>query len=171
MVDRQAIWAKLLQDTRGVAFLEFTILFPFLLALTLGVFEFGHAMKNRHTIDKAVRDAGRYLARVPATCTSAGTGNGTINSTYLTNGRNLALTGQISGGTPVLGYWTDPTTIAVNVDCVDRTSVTPAYRGADFMPIIRVTATVPYSDLGFLTVLGLSGFTFTVDHNELHIGE
>jgi Flp pilus assembly protein TadG len=80
MVDRQAVWHNLQQDTKGVAFLEFTILFPLLLTLTLGVFEFGHAMKNRHTIDKAVRDAARYLARVPATCTSAGTANGTIDS-------------------------------------------------------------------------------------------
>jgi Flp pilus assembly protein TadG len=171
MIKRQAVWPNLQHDTKGVAFLEFTILFPLLLTLSLGVFEFGHALKNRHTIDKAVRDAARYLARVPATCTSAGTGNGSIDSAYINNGRNLALNGQISGGSPVLNYWTDPTTIAVNVDCVDKTSVTPAYRGADFMPIIRVTATVPYSDLGFLTILGLGGFTFTVDHNQLHIGE
>jgi hypothetical protein len=71
----------------------------------------------------------------------------------------------------VLKYWTAPSTITVDVDCVDRTSVSPAYRGAEFMPIIRVKATVPYSDLGFLTILGLGGFTFTVDHNQLHIGE
>jgi hypothetical protein len=39
------------------------------------------------------------------------------------------------------------------------------------MPIINVTATVPYADLGFLMVLGLGGFTFSVDHTQLHIGE
>jgi len=165
------IWRSACRDRKGVAFLEFTILFPLLLALTVGVFEFGRALQHHHVIDKAVRDAGRYLARVPATCTSAGTNNGTIDNAYITNARNLALTGVTSGGTPVLNYWTVPTTVAVNVDCVDRTSSTPSYRGADFMPIIRVTATVPYSDLGFLAVLGLGGFTFTVDHQQLHIGE
>jgi len=156
-------------DTKGVAFLEFTLLFPLLLALSIGVFEFGRALQHHHVIDKAVRDAARYLARVPATCPSAGTNNGTIDSAYITNARNLALTGRTSGGTPVLNYWTVPTSVAVNVDCVDNT--TPTFRGADYMPIIRVTATVPYSDLGFLGVLGLGGFTFTVDHEQLHIGE
>lgn len=158
------------RDTKGVAFLEFTILFPLLLSLSIGVFEFGRALQHRHVIDKSVRDAARYLARVPATCSSAGTNKGTIdNASFTTNAQNLALTGVTSGGTPILPYWTNPTSVAVYVDCVDNT--TSDYRGADFMPIIRVTATVPYSDLGFLGVLGLGGFTFTVDHEQLHIGE
>lgn len=165
------IWRSACRETKGVAFLEFTILFPLLLSLAIGVFEFGRALQHRHVIDKAVRDAGRYLARIPATCTAAGTNNGTIDSAYITNARNLALTGVTSSGTAILNYWTDPSTVAVNVDCIDRTSSTPSYRGADFMPIIRVTATVPYSDLGFLAVLGLGGITFTVDHEQLHIGE
>lgn len=168
---RHGMLGRFGQDSSGVAFLEFTIMFPFLLALALGVFEFGRALQHHHLINKAMRDAARYLARVPATCTAAGTGNGTVADAYKTNARNLALTGTVSGGTPVLSYWTNVNSIAINVDCVDRTSQTPAYRGPDFIPVMRVTATVPYADLGFLTVLGLGGFTFTVIHKELHIGE
>ena len=108
-------------DNRGVAFLEFTILFPLLLVLTLGVFEFGRAMLDHHKIDKAVRDAARYLARVPVTCATAGTNNGTIDSSYITNAKNLALNGAISGGTAILNYWTNANTISVSVDCVDPT--------------------------------------------------
>jgi Flp pilus assembly protein TadG len=171
MFDHNAGNANFVDDAKGVAFLEFTILFPLLLALSIGVFEFGRALQHHHVIDKAVRDTARYLARVAATCTAAGTGNGTIDSAYLTNARNLALTGVMSGGSPILNYWTDPNSVAVSVDCVDRSSVTPPYRGASFMPIINVTATVPYADLGFLMVLGLGGFTFSVDHTQLHIGE
>ena len=160
------------RDRRGVAFLEFTILFPLLLALSLGVFEFGRALQHHHLINKAVRDAARYLARVPATCSAAGTGNGAVdNSANVTEAQNLALTGAISGGTPVLNYWTNASTVAVDVDCIDATSGTPTYRGPAFLPVMRVTATVPYADLGFLTVLGLGGFTFSVNHKQLHIGE
>jgi hypothetical protein len=120
-------------------------------------------------VNKAARDAARYLARVPATCTAAGTSNGTVDSSFQTNARNLALYGQISVGTPILSYWTNSGTVAINVDCIDNQ--TPTYRGADFMPVMRVTATVPYSDIGFLTILGLGGFSFRVEHEQLHIGE
>jgi TadE-like protein len=159
------------RDRQGVAFLELTLLFPLLLALSLGVFEFGRGLQHYHAVNKAARDAARYLARVPATCPSAGTGNGTVAANFQTNARNLALTGQISGGTPIISYWTNPSTIAISVDCIDRTSQTPALRGADFIPVMHVLATVPYGDLGFLTILGLSGFSFRVEHGQLHIGE
>ena len=161
--------SQFLRDKQGVAFLELALLFPLLLALSLGVFEFGRGLQHYHAVNKAARDAARYLARVPASCSSAGTANGSVDSAFQTNARNLALTGQISGGTPVISYWTNASTIAINVDCVDNQAST--YRGAAFMPVMRVTVTLPYSDLGFLTILGLSGFSFRVEHEQLHIGE
>lgn len=157
------------RDAQGVAFLELALLFPLLLALSLGVFEFGRGLQHYHAVNKSMRDAARYLARVPATCSSAGTANGTVASGFQTNARNLALTGQISGGTPILSYWTNVNTVAISVDCVDNQA--PNFRGANFIPVMRVTATVPYGDLGFLTILGLSGFSFRVEHEQLHIGE
>ena len=36
---------------------------------------------------------------------------------------------------------------------------------------IKVSASVAYQDLGFLAVLGLSARTFTVSHQQIHIGE
>jgi Flp pilus assembly protein TadG len=161
--------SRFLRDKQGVAFLELALLFPLLLALSLGVFEFGRGLQHYHAVNKAVRDAARYLARVPASCASAGTAAGTVDTTFQTNARNLARTGQISGGTPILSYWTNASTIAINVDCVDNQ--TPSYRGQPFMPVMRVTVTLPYSDLGFLTILGLGSFSFRVEHEQLHIGE
>ena len=170
---RSHIRKGFVSDRRGVAFLEFTILFPLLLTLAIGVFEFGRALQHYHLINKSMRDAARYLARVPASCTSAGTSVGTVPDNYKTDARNLALTGVVSGGTPVLNYWTNPNSDAIDVDRIDPASQSPEYRtGANaFLPVMRVTASVPYADLGFLTVLGLGGFTYTVAHQQLHIGE
>ena len=169
------ILERFFSDRRGVAFAEFSVLFPVLLALAVGVFEFGRGLQHFHAINKAVRDSARYLARVPTVaCTTAGAGAGTVSSTYVTQARNLALNGSISGGSPVLSYWTNPATVSVAVDCIDRTTPTPDFRETawgDYLAVMRVTAAVPYSDLGFLSVLGLGGFTFTVDHSQVHTTE
>lgn len=48
----------------GAALVETTILLPILLMLFAGTFEFGRAYYDYHVVDKAVRGASRYLARV-----------------------------------------------------------------------------------------------------------
>lgn len=47
---------------RGVALLEFTILVPLLLLLLFGITEFSRALFEFDTLDKATRDACRYLS-------------------------------------------------------------------------------------------------------------
>lgn len=47
---------------RGSAVVEFAIVLPLLLLLTLGTAEFGHAFYRYNTLTKAVRDGARYLA-------------------------------------------------------------------------------------------------------------
>jgi hypothetical protein len=39
------------------------------------------------------------------------------------------------------------------------------------MPVIQVTASAPYADLGLLTVIGLGGISLSVSHQQLWIGE
>ena len=54
-----------LADERGVAAVEAALAFPFLLALMAGLFEFGSVFYNFELMQTGVRDAGRYLSRVP----------------------------------------------------------------------------------------------------------
>ncbi len=166
-------WIRCWHSCRGASILEFTVLFPFLLVLALGAFEFGQALHHHHIVKKAVRDSARFLARVQATCPPGADGAdlGTItNAADITSARNLALTGiTAGGGAYVLNSWTNPASVAVAVDCFDNAGGT--YRGQSSIPTIRVTATLPYQDLGFLTLLGLSAMTFVIDHEQLHIGE
>jgi hypothetical protein len=155
---------SLRSDTGGATLLELTIVLPVLVALSLGVNEFGRALHHNHIVNKSVRDAARYLSRVPAVCPG-----GTIDANDVALARNLALTGYPSGGGPLISYWTNPASIAVTVNCYDNS--TGAFRGRSEIPIVRVTATVPYTDLGLLGVLGLSALTFTAAHEEVVIGE
>ena len=156
-------------DRRGTSIIEMTLLAPLLISLGLGVAEFGRALQHYQVINKAMRDAARFLARVPATCPSGGATGTVTNSADVTTAKNLALNGAPTGGTPRVSYWTDPATITVQVDCFDNSA--GAYRGQPGIPLITVTASVAYQDIGFLDALGLSAPTFTVRHQQLHIGE
>lgn len=148
--------------TRGAALVEFTLLAPVLVLMMCGLAEFANAMRQYHIMEKGVRDAGRYVARVQMTgCTLPGSA--------VTDAQNLAITGRTSGGAPLLDTWTSPSSVAVTVStCVNNTS--GAYRGRDSIPVIQVTATAPYVDLGLLDVLGLGDIQLSVTHRQLWIG-
>src|SRR5687768_8127054 len=46
----------------GVALVEFALILPFLLVLSIITFEFGRAIWQYNTLTKSVRDAARYLS-------------------------------------------------------------------------------------------------------------
>lgn len=147
---------------RGAALVEFTLIAPLLVLLMCGMAEFANAMRQYQIMEKGVRDAGRYVARVQVT-------NCIIPGSAVTAAQNLALTGRTSGGTPLLASWTNPSSVAVTVSsCVNNTS--GAYRGVDNIPVIQVTATAPYADLGMLEVIGFGDVQLTVTHRQLWIG-
>jgi Flp pilus assembly protein TadG len=155
--------SRFLRARRGAALVEFTLVAPLLIMLMCGLAEFANAMRQYHIMEKGVRDAGRYLAR-------AGMSGCSIDADATTAAQNLALTGQMSGGSVLLPTWTDPSSVAVAVaNCMDNTS--GAYRGRDQMPIIEVTASAPYEDLGLLSVIGFDSIDLEVSHQQLWIGE
>lgn len=153
---------RFLQANGGAALVEFTLIAPLFITMMCGLAEFANAMRQYHIMEKGVRDAGRYVARVAIT-------DCTIPGTAVTTAQNLALTGRASGGTALLPSWTDPSTVAVTVSsCVDNTL--GSYRGGDDIPVIQITATAPYVDLGLLDVLGFDDVQLSVTHRQLWIG-
>ena len=50
------------KDQRGVAMIEMAAVLPVLLAIGLGVIEFGNAIYSKHLITNGVRDGARYAA-------------------------------------------------------------------------------------------------------------
>lgn len=151
------------KDRKGAAVIEFALVAPLLIFLMCGMAEFANAMRQYHVMEKGVRDAGRYLARVPMTGCAVG-----ANAT--TAARNLAVTGRVSGGTALLPNWDNVNSVAVSVaQCVDNSAST--YRGHAQVPVIQVRATAPYADLGLLTIIGVGAITLEATHQQLWIGE
>jgi Flp pilus assembly protein TadG len=161
--------ADLRDDRRGVSIIEMTVMLPVLVSLAFGVAEFGRALQHHHVMNKAMRDAARFLTRVPVDCPSGAATGSVTDAADIATAKNLALNGAPTGGSPRVSYWSDPTSISVQVDCFDNAA--GVYRGQPGMPLITVAATVPYQDVGFLAVLGLPAMTFSPSHQQLHIGE
>ena len=169
---------RLKNDQRGTALIELAVVLPVLLAICLGVFEFGNAIYGRHLIENGVRDGARYAAGLPHSTVAE------IN-TATTYAENIALTGAISGGSLRVSWW-DPLnavvanrkgTISVTFPPVPitktnycGTATNPAYcRGADAthqINLVTVYTDVPYAGLGFLGYFGLSNLTMHVEHVE-----
>jgi|GEM_PF-4743935 len=84
------------KDHSGAALVEFTLLAPMLVALMCGLAEFGLALRQYHVMEKGVRDAARYLSRVPANppCVAADPNW----ATYVTQAKNLAIYGVTTTG-------------------------------------------------------------------------
>ena len=157
-------------DREGAALVEFTVLMPMLLLLLAGFIEFGIAIQQYHLVQKSMRDATRYLARVPhdkstlfdaTSCNAAPTGE-------VLKAKNLVIYGNVAGtGTAKLADWTyddicvtGPTSQTVTFNTVS----TDVY-------VVGMSTAVPYTDLGFLSILGLTGFTLRGSHEQAFIGE
>jgi Flp pilus assembly protein TadG len=137
--------------TSGSAVVEAAVVVPLAIALMVGGVEFGRAIFNYHTVDKSLRNATRYLARVPSPGVSP----------FLDQAKNLALRGTIDGsGEYFLSSWT-----AANTITIDNTLL------AGTPPRVRLTASVPFT-FAMLPSIGRSAqMTFTVSHEERLIGE
>lgn len=156
----------LARDRRGAALVEFTLLAPLLIGLMCGLGEFGAALRQYHVMEKGVRDAARFLSRSPADapCPSASAGwPGAV-----AEAQTLALKGTTDNTKPpLLAGWSDPATVSVTVSCADNGG--SAWHGPPQLPIVTVTATAPYADLGMLEALGLTAPTLRVAHQELKV--
>jgi Flp pilus assembly protein TadG len=148
------------RDETGAALTEFLIALPLLLLLLVGSFQLGYYVMYNHSVEKAVRNGARYLARVPQQG---------IGGWGAQNMRNLMVTGTVDGtGAPLLQGWT--TTNAAATIAV-ATSPDPVPALPTRLAWVRVTATVPV-DLPVLSAFGFEdGITVTASHEERHVGE
>ena len=115
--------------------------------------DFGLAYSSAATADKSMREAARYLARVPA---SAVCGWG------LTNARNLAVYGNLSGTGPALisGWTVGNVQLALPSDnCVSTPTV------------VKLTATPQYNAMMLSVFILSNSLSMSVQHEETWIGE
>ncbi|CAN7415578.1 pilus assembly protein [Phenylobacterium sp. LjRoot219] len=160
----RANFRRLRAERSGAALVEFTLVAPLLIALMCGLAEFGQALRQYHVMQKGVGDAARYLARAPARppCMDATDPNW---ATYVGEAQNLAVKGVPTGGTALFNGWSDTASVSVPAPtCLTN----PRGSGSD-LPLIIVTASAPYADLGMLSALGFDAITLTVSHQELKV--
>lgn len=118
---------------------------PLLMLLMFGSFEMGKYFWDNHIVAKAVRDGARYASRQAFSnydCTGV-----TVSNAVRDNTRNLTRTSQVaSGGTARIVGWTDGMT-TVTLRCDTSGSYAAFYSGMAGVPIVQVSATVPYNSL------------------------
>lgn len=128
---------------RGVALVEFVLMLPMLLLLTVITTEFGRALYQYNTLAKSVRDASRYLSmQTPGT--------------QITQARNLVVHGNLSGTGPVLvsglttSHVPNPTWQTAGADPI-ITTVTIQVSGYTFQPMFSSVLGVEFFSGGGIT--------------------
>jgi len=151
------ILRRLVRCTSGTAAIEGAIVVPVAILLMAGGVEFGRLFLAYGTAGKSMRDATRYLARVPQAY---------ICGWGLTNAQNLAVYGKINptnSDQPLLPNWTTSTVTLQSPSSCNGTPTDPL--------VIQLNAAVPYSGFMF-NAIGLSNaWTLNVEHEERSIGE
>jgi hypothetical protein len=155
----RAMW----RERKGSVLVEWSILMPFLLTLGFGVFEFGNMLYKQHLVETGLKDAARYLARVPDPVARQQIG------------KEIAVMGEVGGTNKRVSFW-NVSDVSVSITTIanpiDATTNERTYRGPDPIPIVRVSTTASYPTLGFLGYLGLGNtITFSLYHEERVIGE
>jgi len=150
------------QDTCGAALVEMTLVAPFMLLLSAGVFEFSNIIQTRLLLEAGVEDGARYLAR----CNSDQT-------TCETNAKNIAVFGATAAGAARVTGWAAS---AVTISYV----VTPIVVGNNGLANYRsptanvTTATLAssyaYGGTGLWGYLGFGALTLSVSHQERVFG-
>ena len=138
------------------------LVIPILLFLMFGAVDVGNYFLSEHVVDKAVRDASRYAARLPlADYSGCAVPAGGVAEQQT---QRVARYGDPSGtGNARLAGWTADNMTTVTIACDDGSSGDSwATKGiyTDFptgAPVVTVSATVPYNS--FFGALGLGKLT------------
>ncbi len=150
-------------DTRGAAAVEVGLAFPFIVMFGAGLFEYGALFYNFELIQTGVRDAARYLARVPNPAASE------------TVARNLALRGSVDGTGALRVKWWQSADIQITYETtpnpVDPNTGRRSYRGGDPLIVVRVRTEFDYNGFGLLGSAGLGPLKVIAAHEERHVGE
>lgn len=172
------LWRRLKGCDAGAALVEFTIVAPLLLLLLAGFTEFGRAVYHHHVLQKAARDATRYLARVDV---DDADNDGELDP--ITNSHpnwdeaiNLLMYGTTdsTGADPLIAYWTpDPSeTVSTSGDTTTVSGTSPS--GQDYtievsgptdttvslpgggtmeVPVVALSVELQFRDIGLLSAM------------------
>ena len=131
---------------------------PLLLALLIGTFELGYYFLSEHVVQKAVRDAARYAARLPNASYPACSPTAAAQTQI----QKVARTGRPDGPVQRLPGWSADTMTTVTLTCDTSGTYTGVFTDNPLgAPTITVTATVPYSSLFGTLGIGVPSLMLT----------
>lgn len=151
------LFNRLGRDCRGVAAVELALFAPILLTIAAGTIELGRGFHQATMAQRGLRAAAIFAAR----------SEWPLSAADQTTVANLARTGTTSATAPVLASgWSEPSAQLTTV--MDSYSV-----GADSIPVIRLTAQIPFDPLlpGLLDGVGLGSLMITVRHEQGYVGD
>jgi len=173
----------------GSAGVEFALILPVLMLILFGAIEFGRAWHDFHVVNQSVRDAARFLSRVPYTCTGT-TGCGTCSPASgicagactidtpadVLRGVDLAMTGNVGGGTNLLAAWDQASSLTINVCAITNPIGTTdelqgLYLDSPAVPYVELEADVPFTFLFGEFVVPDAQITIGLDHKVVMVGE
>ena len=149
---------RLTRDGRGNAVVEFALVLPLLLLLFAGISEIGRAYYQANAVEKGLRAGALF----------AGRNSFPLTAQVRTMVANLVKTGTLDGSGPYLvSGWAD-----VNADLNIDDTLTFPVDATTTIPVVRVTATVPFDPLipGMLALVGLGDVTIQLSHEQAYVG-
>ncbi len=150
--------SQMVADQSGAAAAEMALALPLLLVLTFGSFDIGNYFLAEHVVQKAVRDAARYAARLPLTSyPSCGVPSGGAAEQQT---QRVARSGDPTGAAGQrLAGWTADSMTTVTITCDNSSSYGTGGIYTEFpngAPVVTVSATVPYTPLFGYVFRGLT---------------
>lgn len=177
----------------GNAGVEFALVLPLLVLLCFGSIELGRALHDYHVVTQAVRDATRHLGRSAVDCSAAAPGSCAtcdaqtgscsggctfVSPSDVTDAVQLAMTGDITGGSNVLSYWPHPPSspsgeIDIQICAIDNaaSNFSGLYAGQTVVPHVRMQANVDFTFLFGELVTSDATIDFEIAHNVIVTGE
>ncbi len=150
---------RLTRDGRGNAVVEFALFLPLLLLLLAGISEIGRAYYQANAVEKGLRAGALF----------AGRNTFPLTAQVRTMVANLVKRGTLDGSGPYLvSGWAD-----VNADLNIDDTLTFPVDATTTIPVVRVTATVPFDPLmpGMLALVGLGDVTIQLSHEQAYVGD
>lgn len=145
-------------DERGVVVVEFAIMLPVLMLLVSGMVEVGRAYWQAIAVQKGVRAGALFAARADTP----------LSALDKQRAENLVRTGSVDGTGDYLvsGFGK----AGANID-IATTGVFAV--GSQTLPVIRVTAQVPFDPVfpNLFQFLGFGTHVITASHEQAYVGD
>lgn len=161
------------RDRSGAALIEAAMVFPVLISLGFGAFDFSNYFYQHQAVVTGVRDAARYLARNSCATATPSAPPATACATQIADAAQIAVYGDIGGTTPRVANWSAREITVTYTAIANASSAStgePTYRGGNPIYTVDVSTSFSYQQIGFLTMLGLGNPTISASHTERVIG-